>query len=146
MAEPDQVARALPPIRAEIAPLYVSDELTIIKAIWAPGMSFRPHNHRMWAAIGLYGGQEDNTFYRRADATIVESGGRELRTGEVVLLGADTIHAVANPLRSHAGAIHIYGGDLTSRPGRSEWDEATGDEVAYDFERVKQHFEAANAP
>lgn len=32
-------------------PLAGDTELTIIKVVWAPGMSFGPHDHRMWAAI-----------------------------------------------------------------------------------------------
>ena len=41
-----------------------------------------PHNHQMWAAIGIYGGQEDNTFYRRDPddrRSLIESGGKQLR-------------------------------------------------------------------
>jgi predicted metal-dependent enzyme (double-stranded beta helix superfamily) len=145
MARPDQIAAALPATRAEVSPLYTSDELSVLKAVWAPGMSFRPHNHLMWAAIGVYGGQEDNTFYRRADNSIVMSGGKQLRGGDAILLGDDTIHAVTNPVGRFTGAIHIYGGDITRRPGRSEWDEDTLDEIDYDFERVRRYFEAENA-
>lgn len=44
-------------------------------------------------------------------------------------LGDDTVHAVANPPTTFTGALHVYGGDITKRPGRSEWDEQTGSEV-----------------
>ena len=98
----------------------------------------------MWAAIGLYGGREDNTFYRRTGEGIIQSGGRQLHTGDVALLGDDTIHAVANPCATFTGAIHVYGGDITKRPGRSEWDEQTGTEVDYDFDRTRRYFEARN--
>lgn len=145
VSRPQRVADALPVTRAEIVPLHVSDELSVLKVIWAPGMSFRPHNHLMWAAIALYVGQEDNTFYRRSGAGIILSGGRELVTGDVALLGDNTIHGVTNPRQRFTGAIHVYGGDITRRPGRSEWDEATFEEVSYDFDRVKQYFEDANA-
>jgi predicted metal-dependent enzyme (double-stranded beta helix superfamily) len=107
-------------------------------------MRFRPHNHLMWAAIGMYGGQEDNAFYRRIGTGLAESGGQQLRASDVLLLGADTIHAVTNPLRTFAGAIHVYGGDITTRVGRSEWDEERGEEIPYDFERTRRYFEAAN--
>jgi predicted metal-dependent enzyme (double-stranded beta helix superfamily) len=80
-------------------------------------MHFRPHNHEMWACIGIFGGQEDNTFYRRAGGGLVESGGRSLATGDVALMGDDTIHAVTNPLAASAGTIHIYGGK--SSPART---------------------------
>ena len=141
---PAELEWALPATRAELVPLHVSDDLTVLKVVWAPGMAFRPHNHLMWAAIGLYGGQEDNTFYRRTGQGIVQSGGRQLQTGDVALLGDDTIHAVANPRASFTGAIHVYGGDITQRSGRSEWDEQTGREVDYDFDRTRRHFEEAN--
>ena len=145
VATPDRMAAALSADRAGIVPLHVAADLTVLHVVWAPGMSFRPHNHLMWAAIGLYGGQEDNTFYRRRGSGIVESGGRELSTGDVAVLGDDTIHSVSNPSRTFTGAIHVYGGDITSRPGRSEWDEDTAEEVPYDFDRVRRCFEAANS-
>ena len=144
MSDPDLVAAALPPDRAEIAPLHVSAELTVLKVVWAPGMSFRPHNHLMWAAIGLYGGREDNVFYRRSGEGLAVSGGKELRTGDVALLGDDTIHSVKNPLRTFTGALHVYGGDLPARPGRSEWTDATLEEIAYDFDRTVRYFDDAN--
>ena len=99
----------------------------------------------MWAAIGLYGGQEDNTLYRRKANSLIESGGRELRTKEAVLFGDDTIHSVHNPLSTLTGAIHIYGGDLTTQLGRSEWDEETLTEAPIDFDRTRRLFEEANA-
>jgi len=35
-----------------------------------------PHNHQMWAIIGLYTGREDNIFWRRVpEATPVEAAG-----------------------------------------------------------------------
>ena len=144
MSTPDLVAAALPAERAEIVPLHVAPELTVLKVVWAPGMFFRPHNHLMWAAIGLYGGQEDNVFYRRSDQGLALSGGRELRTGDVALLGDDTIHSVTNPLQAFTGALHVYGGDLPSRAGRSEWEDETFEEVDYSFERAMRYFEDAN--
>jgi predicted metal-dependent enzyme (double-stranded beta helix superfamily) len=146
VSRPEQVVGALPAERAELVPLYASDELSVLKVVWGPGMRFRPHNHLMWAAIGLYGGQEDNAFYRRVGDGIAPSGGRELRTGDVALLGDDTIHAVTNPLRRFTGAIHVYGGDITVSTGRSEWDDDTGAEVDYDFERNRRTFAAYTAP
>jgi predicted metal-dependent enzyme (double-stranded beta helix superfamily) len=144
VSDPSVLERSLPATQAELVPLHVSDDLTILKVVWAPGMSFRPHNHLMWAAIGLYGGQEDNTFYRRVGHGITVSGGRELRVSDVALLGDDTIHAVTNPRQTFTGAIHVYGGDITASTGRSEWDEATSDEVPFDFERTQRMFERAN--
>ena len=108
-------------------------------------MTLFPHDHRMWAAIGVYGGQEDNTFYRRGDEGIVVSGGRELREHEVLVLGDDVIHGVTNP-RDHAftAAIHVYGGDFYAQ-ARSEWDPETLVEREYDVAKSIRMFEEANA-
>jgi predicted metal-dependent enzyme (double-stranded beta helix superfamily) len=144
VSTPGEVTAVLPPHKAELVRLYVSDELTILKVVWAPGMSIRPHDHRTWASIGIYSGGEDNAFFRREGAGLAESGGKELRPSDVCLLGDDTIHKVTNPTGEHAGAIHIYGGDFFTIE-RSEWDDETHVEEPYDVERTLRNFEKANA-
>src|SRR5580693_7261163 len=57
---------------------HLSPTLTILNAVWPPGMTLYPHDHRMWAAIGIYGGQEDNTFYVRRQGRLMASGGKDL--------------------------------------------------------------------
>jgi predicted metal-dependent enzyme (double-stranded beta helix superfamily) len=143
MSEPSAVASALPPDRATITSLHVSPELTVLKVVWTPGMYFRPHDHAMWAAIGIYTGGEENEFFRRDGVGLVPSGGRSLHVGDTVLLGSDTVHAVTNPTNEHAGAIHIYGGDLFGAV-RSEWDPETFDEQPYDVPAAIQYFEDQN--
>jgi predicted metal-dependent enzyme (double-stranded beta helix superfamily) len=143
MADPASVARSLPPTRAEIVRLHVSSELTVLKVVWAPGMRFGPHDHRMWAAIGVYSGGEDNAFFRRSEGTLTGSGGKSLRPGDVALLGDDAIHAVANPTGAFAGAIHVYGGDFFATE-RSEWRGEPYREQPYDVDYVLRYFEEAN--
>jgi predicted metal-dependent enzyme (double-stranded beta helix superfamily) len=138
-----RIADALPPEKAAISRLHVSPDLTVLKVVWAPHMSFGPHDHRMWAAIGIYTGGEDNFFFRRNGTTLVESGGRSLRPGDVCLLGDDTVHAVTNPTDRFAAAIHVYGGDFFAMP-RSEWRGDPYGEQPYDVERTLAYFEAAN--
>jgi predicted metal-dependent enzyme (double-stranded beta helix superfamily) len=138
------LADALPPSRAEVVPLHVADDLTVLKVVWAPGMRIGPHDHRMWAAIGVYTGGEDNEFFRRDGRTLAPSGGRSLRPRDVCLLGDDVVHAVTNPTSQHAAAIHVYGGDFFSVP-RSEWRGDPCTEEPYDAARTLAHFEAANA-
>jgi predicted metal-dependent enzyme (double-stranded beta helix superfamily) len=145
VSNPSAVAAALPPARAEIERIHVSDELTIIKVVWAPGMRIRPHDHRTWACIGTYSGGEDNAFYRRAERGLTDSGGLSLQPGEVCLLGDDTIHAVHNPTAEFAGAIHIYGGNFFEIE-RSEWADPHSLEEPYDVEATLRLFEEANAP
>jgi predicted metal-dependent enzyme (double-stranded beta helix superfamily) len=144
MARPAEVADVFPPRRAEIVPLYLATDLSVFRIVWAPHMRLRAHNHLMWGAIGIFGGGEDNTFYRRTEHAITMAGGRALRTGDVAVFGADVIHAVVNPDARFTGAIHVYGGDLTTQAGRSQWDDDTLEERPFDFAGTEQQFEAAN--
>lgn len=143
VSRPAELAAVLRPERASITRLHVAADLTIINVVWAPEMSFHPHNHRMWAAIGIYTGGEDNSFFRRSDGRLVASGGKALRTGDTCVLGDDAIHAVTNPTSEHAGAIHIYGGDFFATE-RSEWDPDTFEERPYDVDAALRYFEECN--
>ena len=145
LADPGELAEALPPERAELVRLHASPELTVLKVVWSPGMTIWPHDHRMWAAIGIYTGGEDNAFFRRSDHGLAESGGKSLRPRDILLLGDDTIHTVTNPTSEHTGAIHIYGGDFFAAP-RSEWDPETLEERPFDLEATLAHFERQNLP
>ena len=98
LARPREIERALGvPERGGLVSLHRSEDLTVLQVVWPPGVSLFPHDHRMWAANGIYGGREDNTFYRRGPDTIVVLGGKTLDTGQTALLGRDTIHSVVNP-------------------------------------------------
>jgi predicted metal-dependent enzyme (double-stranded beta helix superfamily) len=143
VADPGPISEALPPERAEIVRLHVSDRLTVLKIVWAPGMVLGPHDHRMWAAIGLYSGGEDNRFFRRADNSLVVSGERSLRPGDVCLLGDDVVHSVTNPTAQWTGAIHVYGGDFFTTP-RSEWRGEPPTEEPFDVDRLLDLFATAN--
>jgi predicted metal-dependent enzyme (double-stranded beta helix superfamily) len=143
VSRPEEVADALPPSRAGIGRLHVTPELTILNVVWTPGMKLWPHDHRMWATIGIYTGGEDNAFYRRDASGLATSGGRELRPADTVLLGSETIHSVTNPTEQFAGALHIYGGDFFATP-RSEWSSATQEERPYDVEATLRYFEEQN--
>jgi predicted metal-dependent enzyme (double-stranded beta helix superfamily) len=122
--------------------LYNTDEFTVLNVVWPPKMTLYPHDHRMWAAIGIYGGSEENVFYRRIGPTIEKSGGKGLTQRDVLLLGDDAIHSVHNPLRSHTGAIHVYGGNFIRAP-RSQWPPETLIEEPYDLEAVRREFARA---
>ena len=149
VSEPDALQQTLGiPSRGQVERLHVSDELTIINVIWAPGMMILPHDHHMWAVIGVYGGREDNIFWRRCDddpnGLIEAAGAKSLGPGDVRLLGSDIIHSVTNPTSQFTGAIHVYGGDFFTTE-RSEWDPSTLHEQPYDIDKNLASFERANA-
>ncbi|MEZ5831279.1 MAG: hypothetical protein R3D05_08855 [Dongiaceae bacterium] len=140
------------PQRAQVQRLHVTPDLAILNVVWAPEMTVMPHDHNMWAIIGLYDGREDNIFWRRikdaADGKVnagkVEAAGaKSLSTGEIATLGHDIIHSVTNPIPRFSGAIHIYGGDFFNAP-RSEWDPETLLERPSSVEKTVRMFEDAN--
>jgi len=144
LERPGPVSEALGKPVGGLDILYNTPELTVLNAIWAPGMHLYPHDHRMWAVIGIYGGAEDNVMFRRGPERIVPAGGRTIRDRDVLSLGTDAIHSVANPERRFTGAIHVYGGDFVNQP-RSQWDPDTLVEQPFDLEEVRRRFAQANA-
>jgi predicted metal-dependent enzyme (double-stranded beta helix superfamily) len=145
LAERDAVAAALKPSGGEFTVLHNTPDLTILHVVWPAGFSIVPHDHGMWAAIGIYGGREDNAFFRRSPdnrAELVESGGRTVVDGEILMLGDDTIHAVTNPLGRPTGAVHVYGGDLL-HAARSQWGPGPRIERPYDTAATMDAFAAA---
>ena len=145
VSDPAQMLHALgEPERAGVETIYRSNDLTILNLRWGPRMVFKPHDHRMWAAIGIYTGREDNTFFRRAEHGLIQHGTKVLNAKDTVPLGATIIHAVTNPLDQITAAIHVYGGDFFATP-RSEWDPQTFAEQPYDVEHTMRAFEESNA-
>jgi predicted metal-dependent enzyme (double-stranded beta helix superfamily) len=134
------------PEHAGITPLYRSAELTILNFAWAPCMSLMPHNHQMYAVIGIYSGREDNLYWRRTEDSIEAAGAKSLGVGEVATLGRNIIHSVLNPIGKMTTAIHVYGGDFfePDEP-RSEWDHETLAERPWDIDGVKTLFHEAEA-
>ena len=144
LARPAEVASAIAPAAGGLTLLHHAPDLTVINIAWAPGMRLMPHDHRMWAIIGIYDGVEDNQFYRREGEALAETTGKRLTTGDITSLGTTTIHAVANPSAQLTGAIHVYGGDFVNEP-RSQWGPGDLVERAFDMDDVTRTFAEANA-
>lgn len=125
-------------------PIYKSPNLSILNVVWSPLMVLQPHNHLMWATIGIYTGREDNIIWQRGDGVVEASSAASLSEREVFSLPDDVIHSVINPIPRLTGAIHIYGGDFFATQ-RSEWDPETLIERPQDFEAVQRQFREANA-
>jgi predicted metal-dependent enzyme (double-stranded beta helix superfamily) len=129
VADPASVTAALGvPVHAGVTVLHSSKTVTIINMVWAPHMTMMPHNHGMWAVIGVYSGREDNIFWRKSPAgsrwPIEASGAVSLMQGDAGAVGADMIHSVTNPLGRLTAALHVYGGDYLHE-AREAWDPET---------------------
>jgi predicted metal-dependent enzyme (double-stranded beta helix superfamily) len=149
VSDPAAVLKGLgAPATGGVNKIYHSPELTILNVIWAPYMTILPHNHRMWAVIGVYTGREDNIFWRRlpqdAGSRVEAAGAKALCERDAEPLGRDIIHSVTNPIPRLSGAIHVYGGDFFGT-ARSEWEPETLSERAYDVDKNMRLFEEANA-
>jgi predicted metal-dependent enzyme (double-stranded beta helix superfamily) len=144
VSDPAAIDTALGPARTgDLRCLHRSPELTVLQIVWPPHVALFPHDHHMWAVNGIYGGAEDNVFFRRHAATIERAGAQRLDTGDVGTLGAEAIHAVTNPRDGYTAAIHVYGGDYFDAP-RSQWDPATLVEEPFDVEAVRRLLDAAD--
>ena len=132
------------PEQAGIHVLHRSPTLTIFAATWTPQMNLMPHDHLMWANIGIYTGREDNIMWRReTDGRIEAFGAKALFEGDAAPLPVDVVHSVTNPLQRFTGGIHIYGGDFFAMQ-RSQWDPETLAEQPSDGDVIKRIFERAN--
>jgi predicted metal-dependent enzyme (double-stranded beta helix superfamily) len=132
------------PVKGGLRTLYQSPELTILNIVWSPLMQLLPHEHNMWALIGIYAGREDNIFWRRDAGSLMAVSATALSAGSVAPLPHDVIHSVSNPIEKLTGAIHIYGGDFfTVR--RSEWNPETLQERSWDIGEAVRNFEQSNA-
>jgi len=143
ISQPNSVLAGLgEPVAAGIHPIHRESDLTILNVVWAPKMVLLPHNHNMWASIGIYTGREDNILWERHGDLVSAVGAASLSQKEVFGLSADAIHSVTNPIGRLTGAIHIYGGDFFA-PGRSEWDAETLRERPWDIEAARGEFTKA---
>jgi predicted metal-dependent enzyme (double-stranded beta helix superfamily) len=131
------------PQKAGIHVLHRSETLTIFNATWTPQMNLMPHNHLMWANIGIYTGREDNIMWRRTDNGVEAFGAKALFAGDAAALPVDAIHSVTNPLSRFTGGIHIYGGDFFNTT-RSQWDPESLAEEPSDGAVIREIFQREN--
>ncbi len=140
---PDGIMATLgKPEEADLHKLYSDEEVTILNVIWPPLISLLPHNHNMWASIGIYTGRENNIIWERTGDEIEPTDAAALRAQDVYSLPPNAIHSVTNPIEKFTGAIHIYGGNYFA-PGRSEWDAETLEERPFDLDAARVTFSKA---
>jgi predicted metal-dependent enzyme (double-stranded beta helix superfamily) len=106
-------------------------------------MTLVPHDHRMWALIGIYVGREDNIFWRRTPGHLTAASANALFAGDVAALPVDVVHSVTNPLPRFTGGLHIYGGDFFATT-RSQWNAETLAEEPSDGAVIRAMFDREN--
>ena len=103
--------------------MHGAEDLTILHVVTAErpvdAGNPIPHNHLMWALIGVTHGSEENEFFRRSARTIEPSGdGRVIAEGEVLMMGDKTIHSVKNPSSARLSSAVLTSSAGTSSPPR----------------------------
>jgi predicted metal-dependent enzyme (double-stranded beta helix superfamily) len=94
--------------------LFSSEALTVQRIAWVPGLPNVPHEHRMWAVVGVYAGEELNRIYERSPDGLTKLRTRAVPERDVFVLDADAIHSVENPGDEWTAALHVYGGDIVN--------------------------------
>jgi predicted metal-dependent enzyme (double-stranded beta helix superfamily) len=123
-------------------PLFRSDALTVFAVTLQPGEVGVPHDHRMWAVIGVYEGAERNRFFQRSRGGLTAADVRVVEAGDALLLGDDVIHAIENAGDGPLKALHVYGGDLITAE-RSMWHPETDEERPLEFSLFEEWNEEA---
>jgi predicted metal-dependent enzyme (double-stranded beta helix superfamily) len=100
--------------------LVDSPELTVFHAALPPGFVNAPHDHRTWAVVAVYEGEERNVFYERRGAALVPARELVATAPRVVVMRDDAIHAIENRLAQPSYAIHAYG-NAHLHVARSMW-------------------------
>jgi predicted metal-dependent enzyme (double-stranded beta helix superfamily) len=150
VSEPGDLITALGEQTGAFAGILVhAPDLTILNVVWGARQWTLPHNHLHRAIIGMYGGGEDNIYWRRlpedAKGRVEAAGAGSIRQGDVAVLGRDIIHSVTNPLDKLSYALHVYDGDFLAAEGKSCWDAETLAELPYDGPKVSPMFGQALA-
>ena len=150
ISDPASIIGALgQPRLAGFKALHRSASLTILHIVWPPSFTQVPHNHLLWAEIGVYSGREDNILWRRAASGskrgIEAVGVASLSAGDCHSFDKDVIHSVTNPLDTVNAGLHIYGGNLAMGAPRSMWNGETLMEAPLDYRRDDEAEAAYNA-
>ena len=144
ISNPSAMLKAIgEPTEAGLKVFLRSKNLTIFAASWTPQMNLMPHNHLMWANIGIYTGREDNILWERKRNGLEANGVKCLFAGDIATLNLSVIHSVTNPLQRFTGGLHIYGGDFFATE-RSLSDSETLKEEPSNGEVIRNIFKKAN--
>jgi len=114
--------------------IFRSDDLLIHRVALDPHWKSLPHDHRIWGFVGIYQGEEANTFYKEEGEALEQIDSRSMKAGEVLAMDPDTIHSIANPMETTTIGIHVYLGDLQKQK-RCLWNPFTHEKEDFELDR-----------
>ena len=138
LEDPESVQRVMDGQPGNERRLFGSDDLTVLDVSLPAGIKTPPHDHTMWAVIGIYEGREDNVFYREEGGGLTESHAVSLKPRDVLVVSPEDIHAIANPLSTRTRGLHVYGGDLPAA-NRTLWHPKTQQREPYTAQAMARY-------
>ncbi len=115
--------------------IYMPDDkiFSVIGGVFLPGQATPIHDHLTWALIGIYEGEERESYYRRIDdglnpkvAVIKKASERINKKGHVTVLGKAGIHRIENVSDKPSLSVHVYGLDIGNTQ-RNTYNPVTGE-------------------
>lgn len=107
--------------------LFEDATVTVFLVDTEPGHLQPPHDHQMYALIGVYEGVERNRFFARENGGLKPAGEQNIEAGKVLRIHPSTIHAISASGSESCRALHVYLGGLSSID-RSLFDPQSGKE------------------
>ncbi len=106
---------------------------SVMGGVFLPGQATPIHDHLTWALIGIYDGEEQESFYRRMDddsnskVSVLKKGSERInKKKHVTVLGKDGIHLIENVSDKPSLSVHVYGLDIGNTK-RHTYDPVTGE-------------------
>jgi predicted metal-dependent enzyme (double-stranded beta helix superfamily) len=102
--------------------------LALFSLVVPPGSTTPVHDHLAWGLVGVFRGNQDEEFYRRASRRLELVRQRPLDPGDfyALLPPRDDIHRVRTTSRETSVSIHLLAND-TGCVWRHTYDEQTGE-------------------
>jgi predicted metal-dependent enzyme (double-stranded beta helix superfamily) len=139
--DPVNIAKHMPSFTEDDVIIHEDESVSIWHCRFQPGVSVPPHNHQMTATIGVYAGEERNTFYRAGSNNgLVRDNAVDMVPGNVLSLKPSDIHSVRCTSEQPSCGIHVYLGPL-SRIERSLFDWESGEAMPFTesaYEQLKR--------
>ncbi|MCR9072469.1 MAG: hypothetical protein NXI18_12170 [Alphaproteobacteria bacterium] len=138
VARPDGVLAEVPEFEGEDCILHRESAVSVFLVRQTPNTAGPPHDHGMPAVIAMLEGVEIHRHFRRDGDEIVLEREETVGPGQMLSLGPDDVHAIANPDDTASLGVHVYLGDIVGRE-RTLWDLRSGAAMAFsvgDYDRM----------
>jgi predicted metal-dependent enzyme (double-stranded beta helix superfamily) len=144
VADPDPIVNATPLDGDDEVMLFEDQTLSIWRCCFQPHILMPPHEHKLDVHIAAYSGGEKNILFQCCEGELRHERTQVVRSGEVLFLDDQCIHAVTSDGDDPSLALHVYMGPLMQLK-RALFDWETGDRVDFTMENFDNMKRPASA-